>query len=69
MKVYMIQGVGFTPLYKVSDDHIVRCHPVTIIPKAFLTQRQAIAYRIKVMKEHIIDCPIVIEVTIEPIDE
>lgn len=69
MKVYMIQGVGFTPLYKVADDHIVRCRPVTILPKAFLTKRQAMAFRDEVIKDHVLDCPIIIEIKIEPIDE
>ena len=69
MKVYMIQGVGFTPLYKVADDHIVRCRPVTILPKAFLTTRQALAFRDEVVKDRILDCPIIIEIEIEPIDE
>lgn len=69
MKVYMVQGVSNTPLYKVVDNRITHCWSVITLHKVFLTKRQAEAFREEVMKEHSLDCLTVIEIAVEPIDE
>jgi hypothetical protein len=69
MKVYMIQGVSSTPLYKVVDNRLTHCWSVITLHKVFLTKRQAEAFREEVIQEQLIDCPTIIEIEVEPIDE
>lgn len=70
MKVYMVQAFIRTPYYKVVDGRLANVQPSTIIPRAFLSRKQAIAFRDEVAEaDDFYDCPIVIGVEVEPLNE
>ena len=70
MKVYMVQAFIRAPYYKVVDGRLANVQPSTIIPRAFLSVKQARAFRDEVDEsDEFYDCPIVIGVEIEPLNE